>query len=237
MRSRIIGSLIVKDNIVVQSFGFKNYLPVGDVKICCENLNNWEVDEIIITSIDRSKYNLGPDLELIDEVSKSGISTPITYAGGIRNLNDAEKVISKGADRVCVNNLIMTNISSIKDIALSIGSQSLLASINIIKSKNNFFWFNYIKKKLLPIESIPLDLLHYVSEIIITDVNNEGLDDKFDLKVADITKKIFDKKKIIFFGGICTKKKTSLIKEKISNSSYAIGNFFSHKELANQYFK
>ena len=237
MRSRIIGSLIVKDNIVVQSFGFKNYLPVGDVKICCENLNNWEVDEIIITSIDRSKYNLGPDLELIEKVTKSGVSTPITYGGGVRNLNDAEKVISKGADRVCVNNLLMTNISNIKDIALSIGSQSLLASINIIKEKNNFFWFDYIKKRLLPIETIPLDLLYYVSEIIITDVNNEGLDDKFDLKIVDITKKMFDKKKIIFFGGISTKIKTNLIKKKIINSSYAIGNFFSHKELANQYFK
>ena len=57
MRSRIIGSLIVKENIVVQSFGFEKYLPVGSVKICCENLNNWEVDEIIIRCIDRSKNN------------------------------------------------------------------------------------------------------------------------------------------------------------------------------------
>ena len=54
VRSRIIGSLIVKDKIVVQSFEFK-ILPIGSVNICLENLDNWKVDEIIIKCIDRSK--------------------------------------------------------------------------------------------------------------------------------------------------------------------------------------
>ena len=236
MRSRIIGSLIVKENIVVQSFGFEKYLPVGNVKICCENLNNWEVDEIIIRCIDRSKNNLGPNLELIEEVSKSGVSTPITYTGGIRNVKDAEKIIAKGADRICVNNLLTINSNHIKDIALSIGSQSLLISVDIIKNGSNYFWFNYFNKEFLPIEKIPLDILNYASEIVITDVNNEGMYDKFDIKLVDIAKKIF-KKKIIFFGGISTTNKTSLIRKKIKNSSFAFGNFFFHKELANEYIK
>ena len=119
MRSRIIGSLIVRDNFVVQSFGFKKYLPVGSVKICCENLDNWNVDEINITCIDRSANNLIKNFELIKNISNSGISTPITYSGGIRNLNDAEMVIAKGADRICINNLFMTNSSYIKNIAYS----------------------------------------------------------------------------------------------------------------------
>ncbi len=237
MRSRIIGSLIVKDKIVVQSFGFKKYLPIGSVNICLENLDNWKVDEIIIKCIDRSKKNLGPDLDLIDNVSRLGISTPLTYAGGIRNLNDAKKVIEKGADRICINNLFLINSLSIKNIAFALGSQSLLVSIDIIKKEDKFFWFDYVRSKLLPLELIPLDLLDYVSEIIITDVNNEGSNNKFDTDIVNKIKTKFRTRNLIFYGGINKKNKVNSIKYHFKNSSFAIGNFFFHKELANWYFK
>ena len=60
-------------------------------------------------------------------------------------------VIAKGADRICINNLFMTNSSYIKNIAYSIGSQSLLVSINI-KKDNKFYWYNYLNKKLSTID-------------------------------------------------------------------------------------
>lgn len=237
MRSRVIGALVVKNKIVVQSFSFKKYLPIGDIKICCENLDNWKVDEINIISIDRSVNNLGPDLELIENVSSVGISTPITYSGGIRDANDAKTVIAKGADRICVNTLFMENSTKLKDIAFAVGSQSLLINLNIKKKNNNFYLYNYVNKKLVPIESIPLSLTDFASELIITDVDNEGLENKFNLDIVEIVKKKFSKKKLIFFGGITKKTKIDKIKKKIKNPSFMIGNFFSHKELANFYFK
>ena len=45
---RVIGSLIIKDDWVVQSFGYKNYLPVGRAEVMAENLDRWGVDEIYI---------------------------------------------------------------------------------------------------------------------------------------------------------------------------------------------
>ena len=237
MRSRIIASLVVKNKIVVQSFGFQKYLPVGNVKICCENLDNWDVDEINIVCIDRSVNNLGPDLELVENVSSLGISTPITYSGGIRNVKDAEMVIAKGADRICVNSLLMKNSIILKDIAYSIGSQSLLMNLNIKKKGSNFYLYNYINKKIVPIDSISLDLINFASELIITDVDNEGSDNDFNLDILEIVKKKFSKKKLIFFGGITKKNKIDSIKKKNKNASFMIGNFFSYKELANWYFK
>ena len=58
-----------------------------------ENLDRWGVDEIFIQVIDRSTSNLGPDLDLINEISESGILTPIVYAGGIQNSKQAAEVV------------------------------------------------------------------------------------------------------------------------------------------------
>ena len=65
LAKRIIGAVVVKDDLVVQSFGYKSYLPIGKPEYIIENLDRWGVDEIIILNIDRSLRNLGPNLKLI----------------------------------------------------------------------------------------------------------------------------------------------------------------------------
>ena len=46
--NRIIGSIFHFNGMAVQSIGFSRYLPIGDVHIVAENLNNWGVDEILL---------------------------------------------------------------------------------------------------------------------------------------------------------------------------------------------
>jgi imidazole glycerol phosphate synthase subunit HisF len=52
LKTRIIAVLVVKGGIVVQSIGFKRYLPVGTPAIAVEHLNRWGVDEIVLLDID-----------------------------------------------------------------------------------------------------------------------------------------------------------------------------------------
>ena len=51
LKKRIVATLVVKDGIVVQSIGFKRYLPVGKPAIAVEFLNLWGIDEIILLDI------------------------------------------------------------------------------------------------------------------------------------------------------------------------------------------
>ena len=85
IKKRMIGTIVVKNGQAVQSFGYQNYLPIGKPRCLAENLDRWGVDEIIILSIDRSKYNLGPDLNTLKEIANEGIKTPLIYGGGIFN--------------------------------------------------------------------------------------------------------------------------------------------------------
>ena len=73
-KKRFVGVITVKDRIAVQSIAFKKYLPIGDPVILAENLDRWGVDEIL-ASIDRTLKNLGPDLNLLENLSSKGLLT------------------------------------------------------------------------------------------------------------------------------------------------------------------
>jgi cyclase len=52
MKTRLVAMVTVLDGIVVQSFSYKKYLPIGSPELICENLSRWGADEIIISFID-----------------------------------------------------------------------------------------------------------------------------------------------------------------------------------------
>jgi cyclase len=51
---------VTKNDLVVQSFGFNRYLPIGNVKTTIEFFVNWDVDEIVIMDIDATRDGRGP---------------------------------------------------------------------------------------------------------------------------------------------------------------------------------
>ena len=233
---RIVGSIIVKDNWAVQSFGYKKYFPLGRPEVIAQNLDRWGVDEIFINCIDR--YNRGPNIPLIAKIANYGITTPIIYSGGIKNKTDAINVISNGADRISIDGALHENIQSVVEISKFIGQQALLASLPITFINDKIFWYDYIKRINKP---FPYDLLEQIgqnafSEIVIIDWFREGsVKESFN---EDILKKLsFINCGLILFGGV----KNPLIAERlISNkkvSALIVGNYFSYKEHAVQNYK
>ena len=72
---RLISTIIVKDKLAIQSFNYKDYLPLGKVEIIVKNFDRWNSDEILVNCIDRSKKKIGPDFELLEKISRENILT------------------------------------------------------------------------------------------------------------------------------------------------------------------
>ncbi len=237
INKRLIGSIVIKNNWAVQSFGYKKYLPLGNPISLVKNLNRWGVDEILINVIDRSNSNLGPDFNLLKEIQSLNIDTPLIYSGGIQNLHHAKEVFSLGADRIVIESIIENNFNELKKIVSYIGSQSIIASIPIVKKKEKIFKYNYKDKNIDNISKNKLIIKnsHFVSEFLITDVVNEGYDDQFNI---DLIKKFpLKNKKLICFGGIRTKKVIEKIFKNKNISAIAIGNSLNFKEHSVQNLK
>lgn len=237
IKKRLIGSIIVKNNWAVQSFGYKKYLPLGNPISLVKNLNRWGADEILISVIDRSFLNLGPDFKLLKQIQSLNIETPLIYSGGIQTLDQAKQILSLGADRIVVETLFESNFNELKKISSFIGSQSIVASIPIVKNHKGVFEYNYKNKKIDNISKIKVLMQNkdLVSEILITDIVNEGYDDKFNV---DLIKKFpLKDKKLICFGGITSKKIIEKIFKNRNVSAIAVGNSLNFKEHSIQNLK
>ena len=149
VKKRILAGVIVKDNQAVQSFGYRNYLPIGKPEVVVQNLDRWQADEILINVIDRSNSKKGPDLEILKKINKIDIQTPLIYGGGISKLEDAIKVIKLGADRIVLESIVEENYMGLVKISQIIGSQSIVISMPLSINKNKILFYDYKKKKKL----------------------------------------------------------------------------------------
>ncbi len=237
VKKRIIGVLTILEGKVVQSFGYKSYLPLGSPESIIENLDRWGVDEILIQCIDRSKFSKGPDYLLLDKISSLGIGTPIIYSGGIKSVDEAVSVIKRGADRISLQDIFLNDLNVIKDISSKLGSQALIASITMSLNIDKVFFYNYISKKELFFTDDLLKLLNsnYISEILLIDWKNDGGNSNFN---SDLIKNLpIKNKEIILFGGISDSKQISELLGNDNVSAVGIGNYLNYKEHAFQNLK
>jgi cyclase len=231
LKKRLTGGVTILNGLVVQSFGYNRYLPIGKPKVVVENLDRWGCDEIFIQVIDRSTNNLGPDIELVKNIASSGILTPIMYAGGIQNENQASQVIRAGAERVCLDGLLHENPSEIKKIAKRLGGQAVIGCLPLgIDNSGMAYWYNYRTKKKCLIGEAIFSLIKdkLISEILLVDWKNEGNDESFDFRILEIFEKY--NVPLILFGGLSSAK---IIKKAFDDPmvvSAVIGNKLNYAE-------
>ena len=81
---------------------------MGNIKTSIEYFNDWVVDEIILLDIDATKDKRPPDIDIIRWASKNCF-VPLTYGGGINNLDTIENILKAGADKVSLNYITYKN--------------------------------------------------------------------------------------------------------------------------------
>lgn len=237
LNKRLVGVITVKNDIAVQSFGYKNYLPIGDPRVLAENLDRWGADEIHVNCIDRTLNDQGPDFELISDLGSAGLSTPIIYGGGIRDSSDGVKAISLGADRLCLESIIFDNFDESIKLSNVLGAQAIIISMPMSIEKDELVLYDYKNKINHPITKNHLSLLknNVVSEVLLIDHINEGHLNKFNKKLID--KFPLKNISLILFGGIGGEPMLREVFEHPQTIAIGMGNSLNYKECAVQYYK
>jgi cyclase len=225
---RIIPSLLLNKKKFVKGQIFSKHRNAGYPSTTCLAYESQKADELLIMDIDSYKNrNIDPDFETLNEISKN-ISTPITFGGGIKNIDDAKRAFAAGADKIYLNTILFKNINIISEIKNIYGSQAIMAGLNIISDKNNYF--------LLEDSNKTIDIINYikyledfgVGEIKINFVNNEGLCNGMDVNYSKI---IMNKIKVpcIFEGGV-GKIEHIIQMIKIGATAIALGTILTFKD-------
>lgn len=132
-KNRVIASLTVRNGIVVQSIGFKKYLPIGRVDIAVEFLSRWAIDEIILLDIDASAQGRHPDFEIVRRAAAKNY-VPLTVGGGIKTIDDIMRLIHSGADKVSINKVVFDNPGFVREASDVFGCQCIVVSIDAKKN-------------------------------------------------------------------------------------------------------
>ncbi|PHR55230.1 MAG: imidazole glycerol phosphate synthase cyclase subunit [Arcobacter sp.] len=184
VKKRLVATLIIKNGIVVQSIGFKKYLPIGSPIIAVEFLNNWGIDEIIILDIDATPQKLPLKLELYKELSKKSF-VPISIGGGIKKIQDIQSLIHHGADKICISSEAIHKPNFIQEAVNIFGSQCIIVCLNIKKDAQENYKLCLGKD---PLEMDPFDFALQIQElgageILINNIDKDGDKEGYDISL------------------------------------------------------
>ncbi len=237
IHKRLVGVITVKQGWAVQSFGYRRHLPMGRPEIVAENLDRWGVDEILLQCIDRSAAGLGPDLALLERISRKGLATPLTYQGGIRNVADGVAAVQAGAERIALDSLLRDHPQQAAALAVPLGAQALIGALPLALRDGTLQWLDHRSGQSTPLPADLLALLRSgaISEVLITDWQHEGQSGGFDEGLLDAWP--LPGLPLIVFGGLNEAPQLRRVLARPAVVAAGVGNFLAWREHAVQQIK
>ena len=202
---RIIPTVLYRETNAIKGKNFQSWRIVGSLLQAIRLYSLREVDELIFLDVNATKNNT-INYRLIDDFADECFM-PVVVGGGIKNLNDIEKVLKVGADRVCINTALVENIDFIKKALKIFGTQCVVGSIDYKKDKkgNNIIWKNsgQINTKIELFEFLKKINDIGVGEILLTSIDHDGVMKGYDDPVLKKANHLFDFKLIASGGAGC----------------------------------
>ncbi|MBN1870835.1 MAG: imidazole glycerol phosphate synthase subunit HisF [Candidatus Omnitrophica bacterium] len=188
-KMRIIPRLDVKGPNVVKGIQLEGLRVVGKPSDLARKYYNEGADELIYIDIVASLYGRNNLAHIIEETIKKDVFIPITVGGGIRSVEDIDKILRSGADKVAINTAAVRNPELLKEAVRVFGSSTIVLSVEAKKISDGK-WEAYVDNGR---ERTGLDVIDWikkavglgVGEILVTSVDRDGTRLGFDGQLID----------------------------------------------------
>lgn len=184
---RIIPCLDVRDGRVVKGVNFENLRDVSSPVALAEFYSASGADELVFYDITASAQGRSLFTEILKETA-SKVFIPLTVGGGISSLEDFQRVLECGADKVSVNSGAIRNPSLIEEAAKRYGSQCVVLSVDVKRVEGTFRVFAKGGRENTGMEAI--DWIRRCTqsgagEVVVNSMDTDGVKDGFDLELLD----------------------------------------------------
>ncbi len=184
---RIIPCLDVKDGRVVKGINFKGLSDVSSPVELGKFYSDNGADELVFYDITASAEGRSLFTNILKEVA-STIFIPLTVGGGINSLDDFDRVLKCGADKVSVNSGAIKNPDLIYQAAKRYGSQCVVLSADVKRVDGKFKVFAKGGR-----ENTNMDALQWIKrgvdngagEIVLNSIDTDGVKKGFDIEMLD----------------------------------------------------
>lgn len=177
LAKRIIPCLDVKDGETVKGTNFVNLRKAGDPVELGKAYSEAGADELVYLDITASFEGRKTFTEMVTRVARE-INIPFTVGGGINALEDVERLLYAGADKVSVNSAAIRRPQLINEITNKFGSQVCVCAIDARYDEDG--WYCYVKGGRERVELRLFDWAKEVEqrgagEILFTSMNHDGV--------------------------------------------------------------
>ena len=181
LAKRIVPCLDVKDGQTVKGTHFVNLRQAGDPVELGKAYSDAGADELVFLDITATVEGRKTFADMVTRVAKE-INIPFTVGGGINSIDDVDRLLSAGADKISVNSAAIRNPQLIDDIAAKFGSQVCVCAIDARNDADG--WQCYVKGGRERTELRLLDWAREVAdrgagEILFTSMDHDGVKQGF----------------------------------------------------------
>ena len=174
---RIIPCLDVKDGRVVKGINFAGLQDMADPVEMARFYNAAGADELVFYDITASVEGRGLFTDILRRVA-SEIFIPLTVGGGIAALEDFDRVLKCGADKVSVNSGVIKNPDLIAAAAQKYGDQCVVLSTDIKRVDGKFMLFARGGRENTGIDAldwIERGVKNGAGELVINSIDTDGV--------------------------------------------------------------
>lgn len=193
LTKRIIPCLDIRNRKVTKGVRFQGNVDVGDPVEMAAAYSEGGCDELVFYDITASAEGRPIDISMVEEVARA-VHIPFAVGGGISSLQDMERVLLAGAEKISVNSLAVQNPSIIEEGAKAFGSQCIVLGMDPVRVEGKTFKSGYEITIRGYRERTGLDALEWAKkavdlgagEIVVNSVDADGTQDGYELNLTKL---------------------------------------------------
>lgn len=184
---RIIPCLDIRDGRVVKGVNFEGIRDIEDPVTLAKFYNDSGADELVFYDITASFEGRGLFADVLRNVAEN-IFIPLTVGGNINSIDDFDRVLKSGADKVSVNTGAIKNPALIGAAAKKYGNQCVVLSMDVKRVDGRFMIFAKGGR-----ENTGIDAVEWAKsctslgagEIVVNSINTDGVKNGFDIEMLN----------------------------------------------------
>jgi cyclase len=130
LKKRIIPKFLLKEGRLCKGVRFhENFREAGNPVTTAKVYDSYGVDELMFLDIEATPKSQATVVDIIERVSEH-VFMPFTVGGGVRTLEDVNRLLRAGADKVAVNTAAVETPGFVREAARSFGDQCMVVSVD-----------------------------------------------------------------------------------------------------------
>lgn len=187
LTKRIIPCLDVRNGRVVKGKKFKDIVDVDDPATLGKFYSDSGADELVFYDITASCEGRALFTDILRETA-SKVFIPLTVGGGINTVDDFDRVLKCGADKVSVNSGAIKNPALIREAAKKYGNQCVVLSADVKRVNGHFKVFAKGGRENTDMDAVPWIkrcVADGAGEVVLNSIDTDGVKKGFDIEMLE----------------------------------------------------